>query len=33
MSTAPRGMSVQEGYRLYRENALFVNRAYQRKLV
>jgi hypothetical protein len=33
LSTAPRGMSVQEGYRLYREDALFVNRAYQRKLV
>lgn len=33
MSTAPRGMSVQEGYRLYREQALFVNRRYQRKLV
>jgi hypothetical protein len=26
-------MSVQEGYRLYREQALFVNRRYQRKLV
>lgn len=33
MSTAPRGMSVQEGYRLYREHSLFVNRRYQRKLV
>jgi len=33
MSTAPRGMSVQEGYRLYREAALYVNRRYQRKLV
>lgn len=33
MSTAPRGMSVQEGYRLYREQAIFVNRRYQRKLV
>lgn len=33
MSTAPRGMSVQEGYRLYRDQALFVNRRYQRKLV
>ncbi len=33
MSTAPRGMSVQEGYRLYREQSLFVNRRYQRKLV
>jgi len=33
MSTAPRGMSIQEGYRLYREEALFVNRRYQRKLV
>ncbi len=26
-------MSVQEGYRLYREQAVFVNRRYQRKLV
>lgn len=26
-------MSIQEGYRLYREQALFVNRRYQRKLV
>jgi len=26
-------MSVQEGYRLYRDNILFVNRRYQRKLV
>ena len=33
MSTDPRGMSVQEGYRLYREQSLFVNRRYQRKLV
>lgn len=33
MSTAPRGMSVQEGYRLYREQVIFVNRRYQRKLV
>lgn len=33
MSTAPRGMSIQEGYRLYRDKVLFVNRRYQRKLV
>ena len=33
MSTAPRGMSIQEGYRLYRDQVLFVNRRYQRKLV
>ncbi len=33
MSTAPRGMSIQEGYRFYRDNVLFVNRRYQRKLV
>jgi len=26
-------MSVQEGYRLYRDEAIFVNRRYQRKLV
>lgn len=33
MSITPRGMSVQEAYRLYRENKLIVNRKYQRKLV
>ena len=33
MSITPRGMSVQEAYRLYRENRLVVNRKYQRKLV
>lgn len=33
MSITPRGMSVQEGYRLYRDNKLIVNRKYQRKLV
>ncbi len=33
MSITPRGMSVQEAYRLYRENKLVVNRKYQRKLV
>ena len=33
MSITPRGMSVQEAYRLYRENKLLVNRKYQRKLV
>lgn len=29
----PRGMSIQEAYRLYREGNIFVNRRYQRKLV
>lgn len=33
MSITPRGMSVQEAYRLYREDKLLVNRKYQRKLV
>ncbi|WPB77635.1 DUF262 domain-containing protein [Archangium violaceum] len=33
MSISPRGMSVQEAYRLYREGFLLVNRRYQRKLV
>ncbi|MBP6471234.1 MAG: DUF262 domain-containing protein [Chloroflexi bacterium] len=33
MSITPRGMSVQEAYRLYRDNRLVVNRKYQRKLV
>ena len=33
MSITPRGMSVQEAYRLYREGKLLVNRRYQRKLV
>lgn len=33
MSITPRGMSIQEGYRLYRDNKLIVNRKYQRKLV
>ncbi|WP_311881368.1 MULTISPECIES: DUF262 domain-containing protein [unclassified Pseudomonas] len=33
MSITPRGMSVQEAYRLYREDRLIVNRKYQRKLV
>lgn len=33
MSITPRGMSVQEAYRLYREEKLIVNRKYQRKLV
>jgi uncharacterized protein with ParB-like and HNH nuclease domain len=32
-SLAPRGMSVMEMYRLYRNNQLIVNRKYQRKLV
>lgn len=33
MSITPRGMTVQEAYRLYKENRLLVNRKYQRKLV
>ncbi len=33
MSSTPRGMSVQEAYRHYREEDLLVNRKYQRKLV
>lgn len=33
MSITPRGMSIQEAYRLYRDNGLIVNRKYQRKLV
>lgn len=33
MSITPRGMSVQEAYRLYRDDKLEVNRKYQRKLV
>jgi len=33
MSIAPRGMSVQEAYRLYADGHLLVNRGYQRKLV
>lgn len=33
MSVTPRGMSIQELYRLYREELLLVNRRYQRKLV
>ncbi len=33
MSTSPRGVSVQEAYTWYRENKLWVNRHYQRKLV
>lgn len=33
MSITPRGMSVQEAYRLYRDDKLVVNRKYQRKLV
>lgn len=33
MSITPRGMSIQEAYRLYREGSLLVNRRYQRKLV
>ncbi|MAU61777.1 MAG: hypothetical protein CMI62_13725 [Parvibaculum sp.] len=33
MSLTPRGMSVQEAYRLYSDKKLTVNRRYQRKLV
>lgn len=33
MSITPRGMSIQEAYRLYRDEKLIVNRKYQRKLV
>lgn len=33
MSLTPRGMSIQEAYRLYSEDKLKVNRRYQRKLV
>jgi uncharacterized protein with ParB-like and HNH nuclease domain len=33
MSITPRGMSVQEAYRLFRDDRLIVNRKYQRKLV
>ncbi len=33
MSLTPRGMSVQEAYRLYAEGKFLVNRRYQRKLV
>ncbi len=33
MSITPRGMSVQEAYRLYRDGKILVNRRYQRKLV
>lgn len=33
MSITPRGMSIMEAYRLYRNCKLIVNRRYQRKLV
>ncbi|WP_346397716.1 GmrSD restriction endonuclease domain-containing protein [Pseudomonas syringae] len=33
MSITPRGMSVTEAYRLYRDNKFIINRKYQRKLV
>lgn len=33
MSVTPRGMSIQEAYRLYRDGMFLVNRRYQRKLV
>jgi hypothetical protein len=33
MATTPRGMTITEAYRLFRNNKFVVNRAYQRKLV
>lgn len=33
MSIAPRGMSIQEAYRIYSDGGFHVNRKYQRKLV
>lgn len=33
MSITPRGMSIQEAYRIYADNKFLVNRRYQRKLV
>jgi len=33
MATTPRGMTVTEAYRSYRESQFIVNRTYQRKLV
>jgi Protein of unknown function DUF262 len=33
MTITPRGMSIQEAYRLHRSSAFLVNRRYQRKLV
>lgn len=33
MSLTPRGMSVQEAYRLFSDKKLIINRSYQRKLV
>lgn len=33
VSITPRGMSIQEAYRLFRDDSLLVNRRYQRKLV
>jgi hypothetical protein len=33
MSITPRGMSIQEAYRLFRDGNLLINRKYQRKLV
>jgi len=33
MSITPRGMSIQNAYRLFRDDSLIVNRKYQRKLV
>jgi hypothetical protein len=33
VSITPRGMSIQEAYRLFRDGKLLVNRKYQRKLV
>ena len=33
MATAPRGMTITEAYRSFRENKFIVDRTYQRKLV
>ncbi len=33
MATTPRGMTVTEAYRSFREDLFIVNRTYQRKLV
>jgi hypothetical protein len=31
MTITPRGMSIQEAYRIYRDGKLLVNRRYQRR--
>ncbi len=33
MIESPRGMTIMEAYELYRNNRLYINRRYQRKLV